>query len=93
MIIFAQVAALVILVNMAAGLVRVLKGPTRTDRMLGAQLIGTGGVAVLILLSLVERKPAILDVALLLALLAAFAAVGFVSSLGRDAAAEPETGP
>lgn len=89
----AQAAAFIVLVNMAGGFVRVLKGPTRADRMLGAQLIGTGGVAVLILLALIERDLAILDVALLLALLAAFAAVGFVTSLGRVGAAEPETEP
>jgi multicomponent Na+:H+ antiporter subunit F len=91
MTLFLYVAALVILLNIAASLVRVLRGPTRADRMMGAQLIGTGGVAVLVLLSLVHRQPGVLDVALLLALLAAFAAVAFVKSLSPDGAGDPES--
>jgi multicomponent Na+:H+ antiporter subunit F len=90
MTVFLYGAALVILLNIAASLVRVLRGPTRADRMMGAQLIGTGGVAILVLLSLVHRQPGVLDVALLLALLAAFAAVAFVKSLSPDGAGDPE---
>jgi multicomponent Na+:H+ antiporter subunit F len=90
MTLFLYASALVILANIAASLVRVLKGPTRADRMMGAQLIGTGGVAILVLLSLVHQQPGILDVALLLALLAAFAAVAFVKSLSPDGAGDPE---
>jgi multicomponent Na+:H+ antiporter subunit F len=89
---FFYAAALVILLNIAASLARVLKGPTRADRIMGAQLIGTGGVAVLVLLSLIHRQPGVLDVALLLALLAAFAAVGFVKSQSPDGAGDPEAG-
>jgi multicomponent Na+:H+ antiporter subunit F len=83
-------SALVILGNIAASLIRVLKGPTRADRMMGAQLIGTGGVAILVLLSMVHQQPGVLDVALLLALLAAFAAVAFVKSLSSHGAGDPE---
>jgi multicomponent Na+:H+ antiporter subunit F len=90
MTLFLYASALVILLNIAASLVRVLKGPTRADRMMGAQLIGTGGVAILVLLSLVHQQPGVLDVALLLALLAAFAAVAFVKSLSPDGAGDPE---
>jgi multicomponent Na+:H+ antiporter subunit F len=74
-------AAGVILVTVAAGLVRILRGPSDADRMMAAQLVGTGGVAVLILLAAATATPSIVDVALLLALLAAFASVAFV----RDA--------
>ncbi|MFN3945098.1 MAG: monovalent cation/H+ antiporter complex subunit F [Allosphingosinicella sp.] len=91
MTLFFYAAAMVILLNIAASLARVLKGPTRADRMMGAQLIGTAGVAMLVLLSLVHGQPGVLDVALLLALLAAFAAVGFVKSQSRDGAGDPET--
>lgn len=83
-------AALVLLLTVAASLTRVLKGPTRADRIMGAQLIGTSGVAMLVLLSLIHRQPGVLDVALLLALLAAFAAVAFVKSLSREGAGDPE---
>jgi multicomponent Na+:H+ antiporter subunit F len=83
-------AALVILVNVATSLFRVIMGPTRADRMMGAQLVGTGGVATLVLLSLVHDQAGVLDVALILALLAAFAAVGFVKSLERGGAETSE---
>lgn len=90
---FLYAAALVILATICVSMWRVLRGPTRADRIMGAQLIGTGGVAVLVLLSLVHRQAGVLDLALLLALLAAFAAVGFVKSQSADGAGDPEAEP
>lgn len=74
-------AAGFVLTMVALGLLCVLRGPSDTDRMLSAQLIGTGGVAVLLILAAVTETPSIVDVALMLALLAPFAAVAFL----RDA--------
>lgn len=82
--------AAVLLVTIAASLVRVLRGPTGADRMMGAQLAATGGVAVLLLLSAAAGDPSIVDVALVLALLAAFAAVAFVKAASPDEAGDPE---
>lgn len=90
MIEFYYLAALFLLANIALSLLRILNGPSQADRMMGAQLIGTGGVAILVLLFLIHDQPGVLDVALLLALLAAFAAVGFVKSVSRDGAGDPE---
>jgi multicomponent Na+:H+ antiporter subunit F len=45
--------------------------------MMAAQLLGTGGVAVLLLLAVAGEAEALLDVALVLALLAAFASIAF----------------
>jgi multicomponent Na+:H+ antiporter subunit F len=87
---FLYVAALIILANVAVSAWRVLRGPERADRIMGAQLIGTSGVAILILLSLIHRQPGVLDLALLLALLAAFAAVGYVKSRTPGGAGDPE---
>jgi multicomponent Na+:H+ antiporter subunit F len=56
------------------GLVRAMVGPSLQDRMLSVQLLGTGGVALLLLLSSLLAIPALIDVALVLALLAAVAA-------------------
>lgn len=67
-----------LVLNIAAGLVRVLKGPTAADRMLAAQLFGTTGVAALLLLAEARGLPALRDVALVFALLAALATVAFV---------------
>lgn len=69
---------LFLLVNLVAGLARVWRGPTPADRMLAAQLFGTTGVAVVLLLAEGSRVAALRDVALVLALLAAMAAVVFV---------------
>jgi len=59
------------------GLLRVLRGPEAGDRMLATQLIGTAGVGLLLLLSVSLEQPALIDVALILALLAAVAAAAF----------------
>src|SRR5262249_53359217 len=67
-----------ILAMLALGLVRVLRGPGEVDRMMAAQLIGTGGIAVLLLLGAVADLPAAVDVGLTLALLATFASIAFV---------------
>jgi multicomponent Na+:H+ antiporter subunit F len=70
-------AALALMLSLLLGLMRVLRGPGAGDRMLAAQLIGTAGVGTLLLLSLLLDQPALLDVALILALLAAVAAAAF----------------
>jgi multicomponent Na+:H+ antiporter subunit F len=70
--------ALLILISITLGLVRVIRGPTRADRMLTAQLFGTGGVALLLILAQAMQLPALLDVALVYALLAAITMVVFV---------------
>jgi multicomponent Na+:H+ antiporter subunit F len=71
-------AAGLVLAMAAVGLVRVLHGPGDADRVIAAQLTGTCGVAVLLLLAIAAEAAANIDVALLLALLAAFASVAFV---------------
>ena len=57
--------------------------------MMAAQLIGTSGVAVLIVLAALQDWT-LLVVAFALALLAALAAVGFVKSESADGAGDPE---
>jgi multicomponent Na+:H+ antiporter subunit F len=78
-----------ILAVVAAGLVRVLRGPANADRMMAAQLLGTGGVAALLLMATATDVAALVDVALVLALLAAFASVAFVIGGSRCDAGEP----
>jgi multicomponent Na+:H+ antiporter subunit F len=73
-------AAAFVLTMVALGLVAILRRTSEVDRMMAAQLLGTGGVAVLLLLAAATETPPIVDVALLLALFAAFAAVAFVRS-------------
>lgn len=68
---------LFLLLTLVAGLWRIRRGPTAADRMLAAQLFGTTATAVLLLLAEVSGKPALRDVALVLALLAAITVTAF----------------
>lgn len=85
-----HLCAAVLLLTVAASLLRVLRGPTRADRMMGAQLSGTAGVAVLLLLAAAQGVEAVLDVALVLALLAALATLAFVKAASPDGVGDPE---
>jgi len=69
-----------ILFTVAVGLVRILGGPGDADRMMAAQLIGTGGIASLLLIAAATGARGVDDVALGLAILAAFASAAFVKS-------------
>jgi len=73
----------------ALGLVRILRGPGDADRIMAAQLLGTGGTAVLLLVSEAMSLPAAVDVALVLALLAAFVSVAFVKGVIGSETGEP----
>lgn len=67
------VAALLLLVTVALGLSRALRGPSLQDRILAVQLLGSGGVALVLLLAHLLNSDALVDVALVLALLAVMA--------------------
>lgn len=73
------IAAVVLLISLIAGLIRIVRGPRAADRMLAAQLFGTTGVALLLVLGQALQQPALRDVALVLALLAIIAMVAFIS--------------
>jgi multicomponent Na+:H+ antiporter subunit F len=78
-----------LIANVLAGLVRVARGPTFADRVLVAQLFGTTGVAVLVLLAAAPGQAALRAVALVFALLAPTTCVAFV----RHEPARGETPP
>jgi multicomponent Na+:H+ antiporter subunit F len=73
--------AVFLLLTLVGGLLRILWGPTRADRMLAAQLFGTTGVAVLLVLSQALDSAALRDVALVFAVLAAVNTVVFVRQI------------
>jgi multicomponent Na+:H+ antiporter subunit F len=62
---------------------RLLRGPTTADRMLAVTLIGTTVAAVLLLLSVAGGRPALLDGALLVALLTAVPVLAFSLRISR----------
>lgn len=76
-------AAAFVLAMVALGLVRVARGPGYADRMMAAQLLGTGGIGALLLVGAAVREAAVVDVALTLALLAAFASIAFVKFMAH----------
>ncbi len=81
---------LALLLSLIVGLGRVWRGPGFADRMLAAQLLGTTGVAMLIVLAERFAQPALRDVALVLALLALLAVLAFVARVwDPDDAVEP----
>ncbi|NIO11940.1 MAG: pH regulation protein F, partial [Deltaproteobacteria bacterium] len=84
--------ALFLLLNLGAGMWRILKGPTPADRMLAAQLFGTNAVALLLLLAEATGTTALRDVALVFALLAAVTAVAFVRRAWTNPGENDDTG-
>jgi multicomponent Na+:H+ antiporter subunit F len=76
--------AVFLLLTVFGGLVRLLRGPTAADRMLAAMLLGTTGVAILLLLAQASASSALRDVALVFALLAAVVVVAFVQCTWVD---------
>lgn len=70
--------AVFLLLNLAAGLWRVWRGPTAADRMSAVLLFGSTTVALLLVLAELDRQPALRDVALLFVMLAAILSVAFV---------------
>ena len=73
------VSALFLMFSLALGLLQVMRGPGSGDRVLATQLVGTAGVGLLLLFSLLLERPGLIDVALVLALLSAVAAAAFTS--------------
>jgi len=80
---FMLVAAAFILAMVALGLVRIVRGPALADRMMGVLLMGSGGIASLLLWATAASVSSATDVALFLALLAAFASIALVIKGGR----------
>ena len=83
---FLLAAAGAVMATVVLGMLRILRGPGDADRVMAAQLLGTGGVAALLLSGIARGRPASIDLALTLAVLAAFASIGFVkgAALGQD---------
>ena len=81
-------AAGFVMITVVVGLARILYGPADADRIMAAQLLGTGGGAIALLIATASGITAIIDIALVLALLAAFAAVAL--TLGEPGTKQPD---
>jgi multicomponent Na+:H+ antiporter subunit F len=80
------ILAVFLLANLLVALLRVAVGPTPADRLLPALLFGTTGVAILLLLSFATGNAALLDAALVFALLAAISGAAFAQRAWREEA-------
>lgn len=89
---YPSLAALIILCTLVLAFVRISLGPTAEDRLLGIQSFGTVGTAVVILLSLSGPSKGYLDMALVMALLAAVTMITFTRVLPLASRADPEAG-
>ncbi|WP_430009877.1 monovalent cation/H+ antiporter complex subunit F [Methylophaga lonarensis] len=72
-----------LMASILIGLVRVVIGPSHVDRLLAIQLSGTTGTAILLILSQTQASPALMDAALILALLAALVSAALVQFLRK----------
>lgn len=70
--------ATAVMLTFAGAAVRLVRGPRRADRMMGAQLFGTTGAAVAVVLAAAMDVWVLLDVALVFAALAAVTVIAFV---------------
>lgn len=75
--------SLALSLSLFIGLVRVFLGPMLADRILALQLTTTTGAALLLVLAVLNQHSAMLDVALVLALLSTLIAVALTQLLRR----------
>lgn len=78
-----DIAVIGLALALGIGLVRVVLGPTIGDRLLSLQLVGTTGVAFLIVLSGFGLKSGLIDTALVLALLTPITTTAFLAIISK----------
>ena len=74
------IALNLLLLSLLIGLFRAWLGPSAEDRFSAVFLMGTGGVAILLILAILLQITALYDVALVLALLAVVGTVALTQS-------------
>ncbi|MGQ9424601.1 monovalent cation/H+ antiporter complex subunit F [Gilvimarinus sp. F26214L] len=73
--------AVVLLLSIIAGVWRLQRGPSGAERILGAQMMSTTTIALLLVTAEWQQQDALRDVALVLALLAAVVIAALVQRL------------
>lgn len=84
--------ALVLLLALLGGMWRVAIGPTAADRLAAVQVLGTLGIGILLLLSILFDQPAARDAALLMAILSLVVTMAFLRRLAPEVPAEGDDG-
>lgn len=93
MALFLDSVAWILLITLIAGLVRIVKGPTRADRLMAAQILGTVGIAILLIVGHRTGQPSFFDVALFLSVLAAVTTVAFIRMVWRARPSQEDANP
>lgn len=78
MTLYLGTVAVVLLITLLVGLIRVIRGPEPAARLMAGQLLGTTAVAILLVLSTMSSQRAFLDTAMVFVILAAVALVAFL---------------
>ena len=76
--VFYTLVIALLLLCLIVGLIRVLIGPDKANRMLAAQLFGTIGTTIVIVLSILQNNEVITNVALVFTLLASITVIAFL---------------
>ncbi len=69
--------------TMMLAFVRLVRGPSLPDRVIALDLIGTLGMGMIALYAIARNQPALLDVAIVLALLSFLGTIAFARYLER----------
>ncbi|MFT4993765.1 MAG: multicomponent Na+:H+ antiporter subunit F [Paraglaciecola sp.] len=83
MITYLMIIVVVLAILLLVSLLHVLRAPSYADCLLSTQLVGTIGVTMLTMLSVVKSQAYLLDVALVLALLTSITIVTFTKLRGN----------
>lgn len=75
---FYTVVVVLLLLCLIVGLIRALIGPDNANRMLAAQLFGTIGTTIVVVLSVLKGNEVITNVALVFTLLASITVIAFL---------------
>jgi len=87
------VAATVIMIAIALGLIRALRGPTLYDRILAVNMIGTQTVLMVAVLGFLAGRPEFLDIALVYVLISFVSTIAVLSLCKRRQLSQGGRGP
>jgi multicomponent Na+:H+ antiporter subunit F len=76
-------AGLVLSLGMAAAFVRLVLGPSLTDRVVAVDTLAVMAVGALVLVAVAEEQPVLLDIALAVALVMFIGTVAMAMAIGR----------
>jgi multicomponent Na+:H+ antiporter subunit F len=86
----ASLALVLVTVSIVLAFVRVVRGPSLPDRVMGLDMIGLMAVSVIVLIAIVSDQSVLLDAAIALALIAFLGTLAFARFIERRERGEDE---